>query len=418
VETSHNLGVYVSVPFCRAKCSFCNFASGVAKTGEIEAYVARLCAEIDAAADHAQRLGARLPHSVDTVYFGGGTPSLLSPAQLQRVFESLRRNFDVTSDAEITLEAAPGQIADDVLAAAMRLGVNRVSLGVQSFVDRECAAVGRLHTGEDCLREIARLRAAGVAEAGADLIAGLPHQTAASWERSLDAAVTCDLRHLSVYLLEIDEDSRLGREVIAGGQRLHAHGLPQEELAVELYERACERLPEAGFAQYEISNFARPGSPSRHNVKYWQREPYIGFGLDAHSMLPLRKAQLLMQNRAVRFANAGDLGEYLAAGTVGFSPSALRAFGREDTSPVSTRVDERDAFEETIFLGLRMCEGLSAGRLRTEFRREWVAPFEDAARELVREGLMAEQDGAWRLTLRGRLVSNEVFGHLLEGVAA
>jgi oxygen-independent coproporphyrinogen-3 oxidase len=395
VDVSQSLGVYVSVPFCRAKCSFCNFASGVGKAGEIEAYVEQLCAEIDAAAAKAERLGAMLPRDVDTVYLGGGTPSLLTPAQLQHVFRALRRNFDVAADAEMTLEAAPGQIADEVLDAVMALGVNRVSLGVQSFVDRECSAVGRLHTGDDCLRAIARLRAAGVTEVGADLIAGLPHQTAMSWEQSLDAATGCGLTHLSVYLLEIDEDSRLGREVIAGGQRFHAHGLPQEELAVELYERACERLPSAGFAQYEISNFARAGSRSRHNLKYWQRAPYVGFGLDAHSMLRTGTG-------AVRFANPDDLANYGLPGSRG----------------ERTRVGEREAFEETVFLGLRMCEGLSVERLRREFRRDWVAPYEDAAQELVLEGLMTERDGCWRLTTRGRLVSNEVFGHLLEGAAA
>ena len=395
MSVSQSLGVYVSVPFCRAKCSFCNFASGVGKAGEIEAYVARLCAEIDAASVTAARLGAKLPRAVDTVYFGGGTPSLLTPEQLRQVFVALHRNFDVAADAEMTLEAAPGQIADDVLNAAISLGVNRVSLGVQSFVDRECAAVGRLHTGDDCLREIARLRAAGIAELGADLIAGLPYQTAASWEQSLDAAVGCGLKHLSVYLLEIDEDSRLGLEVIAGGQRFHAHGVPQEELAVALYEQACERLPETGFAQYEISNFAREGSRSRHNVKYWQRAPYIGFGLDAHSML-------LMETGAVRFANADELSDYRGVESVG----------------AVARVGEREAFEETIFLGLRMCDGVSVADLREKFSREFVKTCEEAAQELIADGLMTDEGGCWRLTLRGRLVSNEVFGHLLESVAA
>ena len=385
----------MSVPFCRAKCSFCNFASGVGKAAEIEAYVARLCAEIDAASATAARLDAKLPRAVDTVYFGGGTPSLLTPAQVQRVFEALRRNFDVSADAEITLEAAPGQIADEVLDAARSLGVNRVSLGVQSFVDRECAAVGRLHTGEDCLREIARLRAAGIEEVGADLIAGLPYQTAASWEQSLDAATSCGLTHLSVYLLEIDEDSRLGLEVIAGGQRFHAHGVPQEELAVALYGRACERLPKAGFTQYEISNFARAGSRSRHNVKYWQRAPYIGFGLDAHSMLP-------SETGAVRFANVEEMSEYRGAKSIGSV----------------VRVGQREAFEETIFLGLRMCDGVSLADLRESVPREFVQPCEESADELIADGLMTVEDGCWRLTLRGRLVSNEVFGLLLESVTA
>ena len=180
MSVQDKLGIYVSVPFCRAKCSFCNFASGVSGAGDIERYVGMLCSEIGTAGATAERLGASLPRVVDTVYFGGGTPSLLTVRQLERVFGALRAEFEIEAGAEITLEAAPGQIAEDVLAAAMRLGVNRVSLGVQSFVDRESAAVGRSHTGESCVAELRRLRAAGVERVGADLIAGLPYQTVES----------------------------------------------------------------------------------------------------------------------------------------------------------------------------------------------------------------------------------------------
>jgi oxygen-independent coproporphyrinogen-3 oxidase len=342
-------------------------------------------------------MGAALPERVDTVYFGGGTPSLLSPAQLERVFVALRRVFEVDNAAEITLEAAPGQIAEDVLDKAMRLGVNRVSLGVQSFVDRECTAVGRLHTGRDCVREIVRLRASGVAEVGADLIAGLPYQTTESWEVSLRTAVEVGLTHLSVYMLEVDEDSRLGREVLAGGLRFHAPGVPADEASAAMYEAACAWLPEHGFAQYEISNFAAVDGGgrehrSRHNVKYWQRAPYVGFGLDAHSMLACADG-------AVRFANADELSAY---------PGMAEAHV----------VGEREAFEEAVFLGLRMNEGVAGEALRAEFPAAWVGALEESARELAREGLMLLEDGCWRLTQRGRLVSNDVFGALLEGVAA
>ncbi len=385
------LGVYVSVPFCRAKCSFCNFASGVSTPAAMERYVQQLCAEIDAAAKTASALSAELPHRVDTVYFGGGTPSLLAPKQISRVFAALRRSFDLTADAEMTMEAAPGQIADEVLTAVMELGVNRVSLGVQSFVDRECASVGRLHTENECIAEIARLRATGVAEIGADLIAGLPYQTPASWEHSLSVATGLGLTHLSVYMLEVDEDSRLGQEVIAGGKRFHAHGVPAEEISADLYERACEVLPRAGFAQYEISNFAADSHRSRHNMKYWRRAPYLGFGLDAHSML-------LTGYGAVRFAN----------------PDELSVYGLMGSGPKPVRVGEREAFEETLFLGLRTSEGVCLGTLRQTFPRGLVAPCEEAARELIAEGLLIEELGQWRLTLRGRLVSNDVFGHLLE----
>ena len=383
------LGIYVSVPFCRAKCSFCNFASGVSTAGVIEGYVEQLCKEIDAAGETAKRLGATLPQRVDSVYFGGGTPSLLEPVQLQKIFAALRRGFEVEQGAEITLESAPGQIAEATLVEAMRLGVNRVSLGVQSFVDRESAAVGRTHTEKECVREIARLRAAGLDEVGADLIAGLPYQTEESWAHSLQMATSVGLTHLSVYMLEIDEDSRLGREVLGGGARLHAPAVGSEELAAEFYERACEELPRAGFAQYEISNFAGVAHRSKHNRKYWLRAPYMGFGLDAHSML-------LTDAGAVRFANADE----------------LRDYGKVEREV--TRVGERESFEEMIFLGLRMSEGVAVGSLRADF----VESCEGSVKEMVEEGLMTDEDGRWKLTLRGRLVSNDVFGRLLEGVAA
>jgi oxygen-independent coproporphyrinogen-3 oxidase len=396
------LGVYVSVPFCRAKCSFCNFASGVGTAASIEAYVERLCSEIGACGVRAGSLQAELPRRVDSVYLGGGTPSLLEADQLRRIFSALRAEFEISREAEITLEAAPGQINAALLEEAQRLGVNRVSLGVQSFVDREAASVGRLHTETECLLEFARLRAAGMADVGADLIAGLPYQTADSWTHSLEAAAGADLSHLSVYMLEVDEDSRLGQEVLAGGQRFHAHGVPADEIAAELYEQACERLPSAGFEQYEISNFARAGRRSRHNVKYWHRTAYIGFGLDAHSML--RGAE-----GAVRFANVDELNTYMS------TPGTLQVLPQQQ--PIVTHVDLAGAFEETVFLGLRMIEGIEVAALRAVYPTEMVNSCEASVRELAVEGLMGEAEGRWKLTKRGRLVSNEVFGRLLEQVA-
>jgi oxygen-independent coproporphyrinogen III oxidase len=345
----------------------------------------------DGAASKAMQVGGHVPRVVDTVYLGGGTPSLLEPQQLREIFSALRRNFIPEPDAEITLEAAPGQIEDDVLEEAMRLGVNRVSLGVQSFVDRESAAVGRTHTGGSCIREFARLRGAGIREVGADLIAGLPYQTCESWRVSLEAACASELTHLSVYLLEVDEGSRLGREVLGGGARLHAPAVASEELAAEMYEDACEFLAAKGFAQYEISNFARGAEhQSRHNRKYWERAPYLGFGLDAHSML------LRADGTAVRFANADELDDY--------DQGALGEV---------VEVGKREAFEESIFLGLRLNEGVSVEGLRERFPKQWVGECQKRVVQLVREGLMCAADGRWSLTTRGRLVSSEIFGELL-----
>jgi oxygen-independent coproporphyrinogen III oxidase len=389
------LGVYVSVPFCRAKCSFCNFASGVSSAQRVSEYVCRLCTEIDCASDKAEQLGVELPRIVDTVYFGGGTPSLLTPGQLREIFGALGRQFALDAGAEVTLEAAPGQIADDVLDEVVKLGVNRVSLGVQSFVDRESAAVGRTHTAASCLEEIARLREKGIREVGADVIAGLPYQTSESFKISLEMACDSDLTHLSVYLLEIDEGSRLGREVLGGGARLHAPAVAGEELAAKLYENACEFLEGNGFAQYEISNFARRSeNQSRHNRKYWERSPYLGFGLDAHSMLIRRDGS------TARFANADELDDY-DANVVG----------------EITGVSDREAFEESVFLGLRLTEGLSVQRLRERFSSTWVQDCEERMGNLAQAGLMNVERDRWRLTTRGRLVSSEVFGELLAVVS-
>jgi oxygen-independent coproporphyrinogen-3 oxidase len=323
------------------------------------------------------------------VYFGGGTPSLLEPTQLRKIFSALRSNFDVVSEAEITLECAPGQMTEATLDEELRQGVNRISFGVQSFVDAESAAVGRLHTAEQCRTEIARVRAAGIDEISLDLIAGLPKQTAASWEVSLDTVIAADVPHASVYMLEIDEESRLGKELIAGGPRYQSAAVPSDEAMTEFYARAGERFATAGLEQYEISNFARAGHESRHNLKYWSRAPYAGFGVDAHSMLR-RGAE------AVRFANANSLEAYAA--------------GEEQEV---TTVDQDAAFEETLFLGLRRNAGVDFASLLQEFGALRVESCAQTVRNLVEGGLLRREGERAMLTDRGRMVSNEVFGELL-----
>ncbi len=280
-----DLGLYLSVPFCRAKCSFCNFASDAFGPGRMPAYIDALCREIEASRPRAHALGAALPDRVDTIYFGGGTPSLLSPEHIRRIFSSIRSTFNVRPDAEITVECAPGQIGDPALDELQRGGVNRLSFGVQSFVDRESAAIGRLHTAGLCIAEIRRVRSAGILNLSLDLIAGLPHQTESSWRHSVASAISTGIPHLSIYMLEIDEGSRLGREVLEEGARYGVPSMPSDDQTADLYEIACTLLHNAGILQYEISNFARPGFGSAHNLKYWQRKPYLGLGLDAHSML-------------------------------------------------------------------------------------------------------------------------------------
>ncbi len=378
-------------------------------------YIDQICAEVAAADDIARALGGKLERQVDTVYLGGGTPSVLSPDQLERPFQAVRDHFDVEATAEITVECAPGTITDPVLDGLVRCGVNRVSLGVQSFVDQECSSVGRLHARTVTLDDIARLRARGIGNIGIDLIAGLPHQTEDSWDYSMTETLATGVPHVSVYMLEVDDDSRLGRELLAGGTRYHAHFVPDEDLTADLYLAACERLERGGVRQYEISNFARPVThgiglrDSRHNLKYWNRQPYLGFGVDAHSMLVADDALAKQGIEAVRFATPDSLEGYSAAANDA-QPVAARI---RQLSSSRTLVDSQAALEETFFLGLRMNRGISLADIANRFGPEAVGAIEPVVDELIETGLLDRAGERIRLTSRGRLLSNEVFARFL-----
>ena len=404
------VGVYISVPFCKAKCTFCNFASGAFAADRMQGYVDRLCTEVRGARAASESLRATLDHRADSVYFGGGTPSLLSPGQFDQIFSALRSEFDLAANAEITLECAPGQLSGETLDELLRQGMNRISFGVQSFVDRESAAVGRLHTRQQCEAEIARVRAAGIHEINLDLIAGLPYQTEASWRYSIEQAIASGAPHVSVYMLEVDEESRLGKEMLTNGTRYHASAVPSEDEAAAWYQLACESFDAAGLRQYEISNFAQQGHASRHNLKYWHRQPYIGFGLDAHSML-------LTTAGAVRFANTSDLEAYLGNAS---APSPFGILSHTEDSPDTNPdvITREEAFEESLFLGLRLNEGVPLNRLRSEFGEALLNSAMPALLEVRDAGLLELESGQIRLTARGRMVSNEVFSRLLITSAA
>ena len=391
----NTLGVYVSIPFCRAKCSYCNFASGVFGSERMAAYVDRLAAEIRAIRVQAESWNAVLPEKLDSAYFGGGTPSLLSPEQMQRILKALQEVFFFEAGAEITLECAPGQLSDELSQALPRFGFNRVSLGVQSFVDREAAAVGRLHTQAIALAEIARLRRAGIDDINVDLIAGLPHQTLESWQESLNAALETGVPHLSVYMLDVDEDSRLGREMLAGGTRYGVGLVPHEATIAAMYNQACEQFARAGVAQYEISNFARAGCESRHNLKYWTRQPYLGFGLDAHSFLHTS------DGNAVRASRTDDLTQYLD----------------QSADEILTPVSTNDAIEEAWFLGLRLTAGVSLPAMEEKIGHAAMRAFQPILAECEELGLLERTGPQICLTQQGRLFANDVFARFL-GVLA
>jgi oxygen-independent coproporphyrinogen III oxidase len=390
------LGLYISVPFCRTKCSYCNFASDVFSRVVFNRYVDRVCADIQDTRLLAKRMGGQVERAIDTIYLGGGTPTVLDAAQLERLFAAIRQNFDIQPDSEITVECAPGTLTPGALDTLLRCGVNRVSLGVQSFVDQEAAAVARQHKRTTVLDDISRLRNAGIANLNVDLIAGLPYQTPESWEFSLAETVATGVPHLSVYMLEVDDDSRLGRELIAGGTRYHAHFVPDEDAIADFYLAACEHLGTADLHQYEISNFARDGFESRHNLKYWTRRPYLGFGVDAHSMLRVDTAIAGNDLETVRFSTPDSLEDYVAA------------------KPLEqTFVSSREALEETFFLGLRLSLGLNLTRTAETFGTQVLGPFLDTIQEFSHAGLIEETGDSVRLTPRGRLLSNEVFARFI-----
>jgi oxygen-independent coproporphyrinogen-3 oxidase len=362
-------GVYISYPFCAQKCTYCNFASGVLPRELEPRYVDALVSEI---VQHQWRWRP------ETVYLGGGTPSGLASGDLDRILGAVPGRGEWK---EATLEVAPGAITGERASAWIRAGINRVSLGVQSFVPRELARTGRKHTAEIVEREIAILRAAGLANINVDLIAGLPSQTRASWAQSLSWIERLEAPHVSVYMLEIDEDSRLGSEVLLNGKRYGAPDVPSDELTAEFYETAVEHLSRMGVQRYEISNFARPGYESLHNLKYWQLEPYAGFGADAHSFDGVLRAQ--------NIESAGDYVERIGSGQ-------------------SARIDATlaNTAQEHFFVGLRLAHGIQP---RAE---EWLR-FEQPIQRFIAEGLLARDSSRLWLTDRGVLFSNDVFAEFL-----
>jgi oxygen-independent coproporphyrinogen-3 oxidase len=362
-------GVYLSYPFCTQKCTFCNFASGVSPVEDQQRYERALLTEVRS---HDWRW---MP---DTVYWGGGTPSIM-PLD---VFSRLMSVIPSRSLREVTVECAPGTITGESAGVWNRCGVNRVSLGVQSFVTEEARRTGRKHTPEIVEQDLELLARAGITNVNIDLIAGLPGQTFDSWQQSLDWISRLNPPHVSIYLFEMDEDSKLGREAMLGGVRYGAALLPTDDAMASLYDRAVEHLSATGIRRYEISNFAREGFESRHNLKYWQLDPYVGFGLDAHSF-----------DGIARWSNPDDLAEYCQRIEGGPGQLIERSIS--------------DIEEEHFFVGLRLSSGIEP----TE--REW-SRFAEPLRRLTGEGLLQREGRRLRMTERGFLLSNEIFQEFIQ----
>lgn len=367
-------GVYISWPFCAQKCSYCNFASGVYHAEQRRLYL------------HALRQEIRNAHwnwTPDTVYLGGGTPSLMTEVELADALSGVP-GFPWK---ECTMEAAPGTLSQQVVRMWRNLGVNRVSFGVQSFVERELRQTGRKHNAETVARECDMLRQAGISNINIDLIAGLPHQTSDSWRLSLDWIAKLHPPHASVYMLEVDEDSRLGLEILEQGGRYGAAAVPDDEAITSFYLDAARSLAGQGIPRYEISNFARPGWESQHNLKYWRLEPYLGFGVDAHSC-----------DDGWRWGNEEDLSRYLSAIDKGKSPR--------------TNVTPFRPIEERFLVGLRLDAGLSWDP------SEHLPGIRQRIYARIAQGLLAVNNGKLRFTEKGLLLSNEVFEDFLDADVA
>jgi oxygen-independent coproporphyrinogen-3 oxidase len=386
-----NAGVYIQVPFCQTKCTYCNFHTGVVSSARFAPYVEAVSAEIREYRKLYAAGGITLPKNfeevvVDTVYIGGGTPSLLDPVHVQTLLDSIRESFRAQL-VEVTLEADPETIEAEKAAAWVRAGISRVSFGVQSFSDKELVAAGRMHRRADVYKAVPVLRETGIRNISFDLIAGLPHQTKESWQQSLDELAALAPEHVSVYLLEIDEGSRLGREVLQGGARYSAGALPSDDEMADFYETAQEFLAGMGYHHYEISNWAKPGFESRHNLKYWRREPYLGFGAGAHSF-----------SGTERWANAHDAAAYV---------SALQG-GRLPVEQLE-KVTAEQALEEELFLGLRQLDGIDVSRIE----REYAVNLGERFAPLASAGLVERNGDVVRLAPARLSISNEVFVELL-----
>ncbi len=377
-------GVYIHIPFCKSRCSYCDFATDVWRSDAgVERYVRALCLEIESFRPiHGKapfRYGSDLVPTIDTIYFGGGTPSLLSPKQLEAILTAVRTKFNVEPSAEITMEMNPATVTPESLAAFRSLGVNRASFGVQTFDDRALKLLARGHDANDARATFAMLRASGFENVSFDLIAGLPGQTLDAWERNLVEAIAMSPEHLSLYLLEIHEGTPLAEQIRSARQPQ-----PEAELAAEMYEMMLDRLAAAGYEQYEISNFSRPEFESRHNSKYWTLDPVFGFGVSAHSF-----------DGRQRYANERDTAKYV---------ELIQTSGSAEVI-----CEDIDLASEFIFLGLRMEAGVDLTEFARRFGFDLAARYKVEIGRISEDGLVEIDLSKIKLTRKGKLYSNEVF---------
>lgn len=387
-------GIYLHIPFCKSRCSYCDFATDVWRSNDaVKLYADALCREILSEPPVSARGQSLEPNStppnwpaayaagsdIDTIYCGGGTPSLLEPKQVKQILETVRSKFNIAKNAEITMEMNPATVTAESLPAYRALGVNRASFGVQTFNDQHLKLLARGHDANDARTTFRLLRDAGFDNVSFDLIAGLPGQTMDDWKRNLEEAVKLGPEHISLYLLEIHEGTPLAEQLRSGRRPL-----PDEDLAAEMYELMINRLADSGYVQYEISNFAKPGFESRHNTKYWRLDPVYGFGVSAHSF-----------DGTERYSNERDTAKYVAM----IENAGLAEVTREEINSAS----------EFIFLGLRLNAGIDLDEYRQRFQIDIEKTYRGEIERFLGHGLVEISNGRLRLTKKGMLFSNEVF---------
>jgi oxygen-independent coproporphyrinogen-3 oxidase len=368
-------GLYVHIPFCSSRCSYCDFATGLYQSELAERYV---CAVVEET-----RRSSCVGQRTDTIYFGGGTPSLLQSSQLERILNALHKHFAIDEVPEITIEINPGSVNAGKLREFRRLGINRASFGAQTFDDAELAKLGRSHTAADALKTFADLRASGFTNISFDLIAGLPGQTLDGWRRNVRMALALQPEHLSFYLLEVHSGTPLAEHIRRGIQPA-----PDDDLAGVMYEWMLERAVAAGYEHYEISNLCRPGFQSRHNVKYWTTAPYYGFGCSAHSY----------DGRARRWSNQREVLKYVTLVESGASPVVEQQ-----------ELSQNDVRAEALFLGMRLMRGVNLRDYRELFGVDLRDEHAGDLDRFRKAGLVEFDGDLIRLTRTGALLSNEVF---------
>ncbi|HXG85394.1 MAG TPA: radical SAM family heme chaperone HemW [Pyrinomonadaceae bacterium] len=366
-------GIYIHIPFCRSRCSYCDFATDVFKNVEtVERYVSALAKEIELFSNEIK--------SADTIYFGGGTPSLLTAKQLEKILNAVHKNFSVASNAEVTMEMNPATVSLPTLREYKNLGVNRASFGAQTFDDTELKRLGRRHSAADVRETIELLREANFDNVSFDLIAGLPRQTLEDWERNLDEALKLNPEHLSLYLLEVHEGTPLAEQI-----RAERQPLPDEDSAAEMYQSMLSKTAEKGYGQYEISNFSLPGFESKHNSKYWLCAPVYAFGVSAHSF----------DGRQTRRSNERDTLKYVR-------------LVENNQSPVDEKIPV-DLKSEFVFLGLRLSNGIDLSDYKRRFGADLIEEYKEDLRRLAEADLIEIAENRLKLTKKGFLFSNEVF---------